>query len=320
MSKYQPLKDYLLSSKHHKITLDFGEIEKVLSESLPKSARTHRAWWSNEISGTHVQAKSWIDAGYRIEGANLYKEKITFIKSGANYQEGKDGSITTESRKVKTEDWSPLLTSLKRDVAHGSKAPYKSLLLLWMVGRYLNGYGPIVTYQEAENPLKELMKDFQIGKSFRPSLPFIHLASEPEIWMVTTVSGLDIYEKAHKNLRRKQSFLRREARGCLTPNFLLALNDSETCKEIVRILLDDFSDSERHKILKLTELEIHIELTDRHQKDLDSWEKFKLKLKDNAQKVASPITKKADSATSEDISSYSDEELVERLHKIFDDL
>ncbi len=42
----------------------FSEIEAILGERLPVSARRHGAWWANERVGTHSHARAWLAAGF----------------------------------------------------------------------------------------------------------------------------------------------------------------------------------------------------------------------------------------------------------------
>ena len=51
-------------------TLSFEKIEMILGFKLPKSAYKYSAWWSNHI-GSHTQAHSWIDAGYKTQSVEL---------------------------------------------------------------------------------------------------------------------------------------------------------------------------------------------------------------------------------------------------------
>ncbi|WP_052261587.1 DUF7662 domain-containing protein [Leisingera sp. ANG-M1] len=69
MKKYDPLKSFLGKSinRQTNVTLSFAQIEEIISAPLPESATLHRAWWSNEQNGRHVQAHSWIEAGYIVE-------------------------------------------------------------------------------------------------------------------------------------------------------------------------------------------------------------------------------------------------------------
>ena len=42
--------------------------ESILGFSLPRSAYTYNAWWSN---GGHTQADAWMNAGYRVTGIDF---------------------------------------------------------------------------------------------------------------------------------------------------------------------------------------------------------------------------------------------------------
>jgi len=47
------------------VMLSFEEISGLVPGGLPHSAYVHRERWSNELSGSHVQARAWLNAGYR---------------------------------------------------------------------------------------------------------------------------------------------------------------------------------------------------------------------------------------------------------------
>ena len=81
MSKYSPLQGYLagLPSSQQEITLTFERIEEIIASKLPKSAFQHRAWWSNEKDGEHVQAHSWLNAGWEVETMNQSQFWVRFI-------------------------------------------------------------------------------------------------------------------------------------------------------------------------------------------------------------------------------------------------
>ena len=82
MAKYTPLKLFLagLPASQKEITLTFSRIEEILGDKLPKSASLHRAWWSNEIDGQHVEAQSWLDAGWRVDSVDQTRNWIRFIR------------------------------------------------------------------------------------------------------------------------------------------------------------------------------------------------------------------------------------------------
>ncbi len=78
MSKYDPLRMFLARAGKPDFELSFEDIERTLGFPLPRSARVHRPWWSNEGSGTHVQARAWMDAGYQVWEVDLKRERTRF--------------------------------------------------------------------------------------------------------------------------------------------------------------------------------------------------------------------------------------------------
>jgi hypothetical protein len=63
-SKYQPLLEFLRDNNQPEVILTFAQIEALLNDTLPDSARSQRAWWSNRRKGAW-QASAWMEAGYR---------------------------------------------------------------------------------------------------------------------------------------------------------------------------------------------------------------------------------------------------------------
>jgi hypothetical protein len=72
--KYKSLENYLINNKSNKIILSYKEIENIINDHLPNSAHKYKAWWSN---GGHIQAESWIKAGWKVIDIKLNKN-ITF--------------------------------------------------------------------------------------------------------------------------------------------------------------------------------------------------------------------------------------------------
>ncbi len=83
--KYGPLYDWLndLSSQAHsgqRLGKSFGELEELLDDKLPNSAREHRAWWANDLSsGRHSHA--WMGAGWKVDNVDFTAESVTFIRT-----------------------------------------------------------------------------------------------------------------------------------------------------------------------------------------------------------------------------------------------
>jgi hypothetical protein len=75
--KYAPLADYFWSQPNRSVTLSFEEMAGIV-EALPGSARNHRAWWANDES--HVQARAWLRAGWRVKTVDLGVARVTFVR------------------------------------------------------------------------------------------------------------------------------------------------------------------------------------------------------------------------------------------------
>lgn len=55
MSKYAPLRDYLMRQRQQEFEMKFREIEDIIGASLPKSADRSQ-WWANTAGDDgHVQ-------------------------------------------------------------------------------------------------------------------------------------------------------------------------------------------------------------------------------------------------------------------------
>ena len=76
MGKYDPLFRYLNANRNTLVSLSYSEIENILSAKLPTSAYKYKEWWDNN---SHVQSKSWRDAGYKVDKVFL-GEQVIFIK------------------------------------------------------------------------------------------------------------------------------------------------------------------------------------------------------------------------------------------------
>ena len=83
MAKYDPLKSYLAALTGTSCALTFDAIETIIDAPLPQSATEHPEWWSNESRSpsSHVQALSWMDAGWRVDTVRLHAKQIRFVKN-----------------------------------------------------------------------------------------------------------------------------------------------------------------------------------------------------------------------------------------------
>ncbi len=77
-SKYYPLCEHLKQCNPDEVHFRFEEIEAIMGQPLPASARKQRAWWSNRDSDRALQAKAWIAAGYHVKVIDLDEAIVTF--------------------------------------------------------------------------------------------------------------------------------------------------------------------------------------------------------------------------------------------------
>jgi DNA-binding transcriptional regulator YiaG len=91
-SKYHPLHHYFTQSNEDEITLTLSKIEQLVGRSLPATAYTQRAWWSNRERGA-VQAQAWMKAGYHTAEIDLENKRITFRKPVFDYEIRREGNM-----------------------------------------------------------------------------------------------------------------------------------------------------------------------------------------------------------------------------------
>jgi len=149
--------------------------------------------------------------------------------------------------------WVDQVTSIRRFKSRDKdkRAPYKPLLLLWVIGRLAGGLPGRVSFREAEADLQRLLNKHPVGNS-RPKVenPFVYLASDPELWRVEDSGGCDV---ARMERRKKMSppFLRAEATGALAPEFERALDDRQVRSAVVNALLHmEFPETLHEEILR----------------------------------------------------------------------
>ncbi len=100
-SKYQPLLEYLQRSDRAQVTLTFAEIEALMQEALPDSARSKRPWWSNRRKGA-LQAAAWMNAGYLVTDVDFAQGQVTFTKPPDVYKvQMVDGTVQWNGELIK---------------------------------------------------------------------------------------------------------------------------------------------------------------------------------------------------------------------------
>ena len=78
-NKYRPLTEWLTAQSGDRVVCTFAQLEQVLGDRLPASARDYRAWWANQPDH-HMQAQAWLGAGWVVRDINLTAETVTFAR------------------------------------------------------------------------------------------------------------------------------------------------------------------------------------------------------------------------------------------------
>lgn len=81
VNKYQRLANHLASLSTSPWKATFAEVEAVMGEALPFSAREHRPWWGN--SSADGQSAAWMTVGWKTARVDLAAETVVFTRSAA---------------------------------------------------------------------------------------------------------------------------------------------------------------------------------------------------------------------------------------------
>ena len=79
--KYTHLENYLrdLPESQREVRLGFEEIERILNDKLPSSAY-EQSWWDKEKEGNHVNARSWTNAGWKVESLDFKEKWVKLVR------------------------------------------------------------------------------------------------------------------------------------------------------------------------------------------------------------------------------------------------
>lgn len=78
MPKYERLGTWLGARANRRVSLTFPQIEQIICNDLPPSARTYRPWWGNEVHSGSRQCRAWLSNEWRVEAVDLGKEIVVF--------------------------------------------------------------------------------------------------------------------------------------------------------------------------------------------------------------------------------------------------
>jgi hypothetical protein len=80
-SRYAPLAIHLqsLPRRQEKVEVTFDDIERIIGDELPPSARQLHTWWANDAK-SHLQSQEWLNVGWRVATLNMTEERGTFAR------------------------------------------------------------------------------------------------------------------------------------------------------------------------------------------------------------------------------------------------
>ncbi len=76
MPDYSALGRHLSNCDEYQVGMTFQEVERITGD-LPRSARSHRAWWSNHPGS---QSRAWLNAGYKVQAVSLDEARVQFTR------------------------------------------------------------------------------------------------------------------------------------------------------------------------------------------------------------------------------------------------
>jgi len=80
--KYATLRTFLSEQSSPRIKMSFDQVAAAANVKLPASAYRYPQWWQNDAAH-HVQAKAWIEAGYKTENVDLDAQSVEFVRMTA---------------------------------------------------------------------------------------------------------------------------------------------------------------------------------------------------------------------------------------------
>jgi len=80
--KYDALGRYLSGVPERRVALGFQQIEDIIGDVLPRSARADDLWWANTKNPGRAQPRAWLEAGWRVESVDLTAQEVTFVRAG----------------------------------------------------------------------------------------------------------------------------------------------------------------------------------------------------------------------------------------------
>jgi len=82
--KYDKLEEFLKKTPadFQSVSLGFSQIEQIISDDLPESSFTDRAWWANSTDGgIRSQAMAWINSKFSVSVVKFTEKYVIFKRN-----------------------------------------------------------------------------------------------------------------------------------------------------------------------------------------------------------------------------------------------
>lgn len=76
--KYRPLYEHLRARADEPWDATFADIEHIIGDQLPRSAKAHPAWWANDTSESHSHGRAWLAAGWQTSRVQVEAGRVRF--------------------------------------------------------------------------------------------------------------------------------------------------------------------------------------------------------------------------------------------------
>ena len=103
--KYRALYACLFNLTTREWRASFSEVEAVIGDKLPPSARYYQAWWAND--STHSQGAAWAAAGWETAEVDLARETLLFRRKRTSDPGNPSETGAKHSSLRKADDYAP---------------------------------------------------------------------------------------------------------------------------------------------------------------------------------------------------------------------
>ncbi len=107
--KYRALHACLFNLTTREWRASFSEVEAVIGDKLPPSARYYQAWWAND--STHSQGAAWAAAGWETAEVDLARETLLFRRKRTSDPGNPSETGAKRSSLRKADDYAPNMVS-----------------------------------------------------------------------------------------------------------------------------------------------------------------------------------------------------------------